>query len=45
MPFPFLRKNSIVVFHSFHRKTTVNKNGHNSRYAHSLFAKVSINKT
>ncbi len=36
MPFPFLRKNSIVVFHSSYRKTTVNKNGHNYRYAHSL---------
>lgn len=34
MPFPFLRKNSIVVFHPFNRKTTVNKNGHNLCYAH-----------
>ncbi len=34
MPFPYLRNNNTVVFHSLHRKTTVNKNGHNFRYAH-----------
>lgn len=25
---------TIVVFHRVHRRTTVNKNGHNYRYAH-----------
>ena len=37
MQLPFLPCISHVFFHSFYRKTTVHKNGHNFRYAHYLF--------
>lgn len=36
MQLPFLSCISHVFFHSFYRKTTVHKNGHNFRYAHLL---------
>lgn len=45
MLYPFLLCNSTVVFHSATRKTTVNKNGHNFRYAHFLLKRKSVNKT
>ena len=45
MQLPFLPCIRHVFFHSFHRKTTVHKNGHNFRYAHLLFDAEKINKT
>lgn len=44
MQLPFLPCISHVFFHSFYRKTTVHKNGHNFRYAHSLLNLIRLIK-
>lgn len=45
MRYTFYPNNGHVFFHHSFRKTTVNKNGHNFRYAHQLYTPRWFNRT